>query len=1078
MVPFSNGAYNTGAEVNLMGNFGGLDGYYMFVNDVAADNAGHVYISQGGCCQSGSPIFEVNVDGTNPKVLVGSLPGSPAVSLAVDTNGHLYYADGAKVYVINTAASTPTPTPIGSFSNPAGVAVDAAGNLYVADNGTDSVYVIPYENGAVNPSDQFLLESGLTGSADYAPGVDRAGNLYMGNGYSSSTVSKVITGGLSFGSAAVGAPVSGTLSFFFNASVTPTAISLLQGTGAATEFVNSLGGSCSAGTTYTAGQSCTVQATMTAATTGARSGAVVLYGSTNQALATGYLSAYGTGPALTVDPGAQTALTGKNPWNTPSAVAMDSAGNYYVADSGADTVQVISSGGTATASVGNGLSTPGGVAVDPAGNVYIADTGNNRVVVVPNENGTLNSSHQSVVLSSLSSPLGLALDTNGSLYVADSGNKRVLRVLTFGGAAMETPTTVGSGYVDPVAVALDGLGNLYVADETAGLVAAINLSGGSQTTVATQLHSPTAIGLDAADNLYVVNSATSSVVRIPNVGGVLDGNGDLPLGTGLSSPSGVAVNGAGNVVIADAGHSAVYSLQRTSGALPMGAINIGLTGTAQNVTLTSAGTVAATLGAPAYTSSGSAADFTVTSPTSGGCTASEILTVGASCTLSTVFAPVTLATPVSDTLTFSSNAVNAASITETLSGTVTNLSTTTTTLALVSPASGNPAYGQPVTISAMVAANKAGFTPTGVVTFFVDGTAQPTVTLSTSSPYVAPLTLTGLLAGTHTINVAYGGDANNASSSNATPLIVTVTRASSNVAVTTYPLTVVSQIPGSSVTFTSIVSTAFGVPTGTVSLVLAGTTTPLATGTVVSAKSGGGLIYEAILAYLPPATGSYQMIYSGDVNFLSSTSSAVGVSIAPQDFTVTLSNSTLTLAPGQSASTTITVTSISGYQGTVTVGALNFATGAITNPCSTLPAYVTCSFAPGSGTLSDLGVYPAANPTATFALTINSNVPPVEPFPSPTGSVVWPVGLVALALAVRKRGSVVRTRLTAVLWCVALGGLALGASGCGSGSSYVTPAGTTAITLTLSGPPTTAQTTPVPTIPNITHTAQLTLTVQ
>lgn len=1089
MIPYSNGSYNTGAEVNLIGNFGSLNGYYMFVGDVAVDKSGHAFISEGSCCQSGSPIFEVNVDGTNPTLLVGNL-AKPAVSLAVDQNQHLYYADGSNVYVVNIAASTPTSTQIGSgFSAPGGVSVDAVGNLYVADGGTSSIYVIPYENGAVNPADQFLLESGLTGYANYAPGVDGAGNLYLGNGYANNTVNKLTIGGLSFGSAAVGAPVSGTLSFFFHASVTPTTISLLQGTGAATEFVNTLGSSCVAGTTYTAGQSCTVQATMTAGSTGVRSGAVVLANSLSQVLATGYLSGNGVGAGLTVDPGTQTALTGKSPWNTPSAIAMDSAGNYYVADSGSNSVQVISSAGTATVSIGSGLSKPGGVAVDPAGNVYIADTGNGRVVMVPNINGTLSSSKQSVVVSSLSSPLGLAVDSDGAIYIADSGNKRVLRVPTFGGTTLETPSVVGSGYTNPVGLAVDGNGNLYVSDQAAGVVFAINLSGGSQTSAITQLNSPTAIGLDAAGSLYVVNSGNSTVLRLLKVNGGLTAIGELALGTGLSAPSGVAVNGAGNVAIADAGKAAVYSLQRTSGSLPMGSVNIALSGTPQTVSVTSAGTAAATLGAPAYVSSGNTADFTVTSPASGGCTASQSLAVGTSCTLSVVFAPVTLATPASDTLTFSSNAVNAAPISEILSGTVTNLSTTTTTLALIAPASGNPAYGQPITVGATVVSSKVGFTPTGVVTFFVDGIARPAVALSTSSPYVAQVIVTGLTAGVHTINAVYGGDANNASSSNATPLTVTVSKLASTVTLAGYPVATVSQVAGSTVTFTATVKVASGVPTGTISLVLAGTSTVLASGPV-QASTGTVPVYTTVLAYVPPATGSYQVVYSGDGNFLGATSNAAVVSIAPQDFSVSLSSSTLTVVPGRSASTTVTVTSISGYGGTVTVGALDIFTGVVTNPCSSLPQYVTCSFAPGAVAMSSsTSTYPAANVTQTFALTLNTNVPPAQPFPSPTGAMVWPVGLVALMLAVRKRRSAVRMRLMAVLSCVALGALALGAGGCGSGSPYMTPAGTTPVTLTLSGstaPANTSVNSPIapgydptkPSYPNITHAVTLTLTVQ
>ena len=66
-------------------------------------------------------------------------------------------------------------------------------------------------------------------------------------------------------------------------------------------------------------------------------------------------------------------------FNNPRGVAVDSAGNVYVADTGNNAVKRIAAVGGAITTLGSGFYNPTGVAVDSAGNVYVADTGNNAV---------------------------------------------------------------------------------------------------------------------------------------------------------------------------------------------------------------------------------------------------------------------------------------------------------------------------------------------------------------------------------------------------------------------------------------------------------------------------------------------------------------------------------------------------------------------------------------------------------------------------------------------------------------------------------------------------------------------------
>jgi uncharacterized protein (TIGR03437 family) len=148
----------------------------------------------------------------------------------------------------------------------------------------------------------------------------------------------------------------------------------------------------------------------------------------------------------------------------PQGVAVDSAGDLYIADTGNNCIRKVSNGvittvagnGTYGFSGDNGPATsaqvnqPWGVAVDSAGNLYVSDTGNNRIRKVSNGvittvagNGTRGFSGDGGPATSaqVNLPAGVAVDSAGNVYFADRENNRI-RVLTPAAAIPQTPTIV------------------------------------------------------------------------------------------------------------------------------------------------------------------------------------------------------------------------------------------------------------------------------------------------------------------------------------------------------------------------------------------------------------------------------------------------------------------------------------------------------------------------------------------------------------------------------------------------------------------------------------------------------------
>jgi sugar lactone lactonase YvrE len=266
---------------------------------------------------------------------------------------------------------------------------------------------------------------------------------------------------------------------------------------------------------------------------------------------------------------------------------------------------------------------------------------------------------------------------------------------------------------------------------------------------------------------------------------------------------------------------------------------------------------------------------------------------------------------------------------------VLTVQTATTTSALSSSANPSVVLAS-VTFTVKVTSN--GGIPTGNVTFSADGTSIGTATLDATG--TASISDASLAVGSHPITVAYGGDANDA--------------------VSTGTLT---QTVGTIATQTALGESTAGTEVILVATVV-GASGPAPTGTVTF-KSGNTVLGSAplnssgvaILApNLPAGTENVVAIYGGDTDHSASQSPAVPVSNVPLDFTVTVTPASVTIPTSQNAVLNVALKSYSGFTDTIGLG------------CASLPAAVNCHFSTVSEPL-------VASGTQTVQLTIDTNNP-------------------------------------------------------------------------------------------------------
>lgn len=954
---------------------------------VASPVVGNIYTVAGGGTLTGG----------QTGVLATQLSIALMQSAGIDAAGNLYVADNTNRYVWQINPNTGIATLYAGLGSSGGVPVvaPASGANCSGTSGPKST-----DNaGDGCPS----LQASVSPSLRFAS--DNLGHVYSVD----SSLLRQYSFNNIFPATAVGSNLTQPLAFTLSAADAFT----LDGS-ATSEFSDAGSDTCATVSSTPVSTLCIYNVLFAPAQAGKRSGSLQLSTS-----ATALLSGIGTASQLSIDPGTQTSL---GSGLTPQGVAADLSGNLYVADAKANQVVKINIANNASTSLITGLKNPNQIAIDGAGNLFVADTGNNRIAERPAGGSSIIS-----LGTGLSAPQGVAVDGVGNLYIADTGNNRVVEIVA-GGPQRVLPF---SGLAQPSRVALDLANDIFVSDTGNGRIAEFVASQG-QIAVSLGLTTvkPTGIAVDAAGDLYIADATGLQVVEL--LAGTTTTNTLL---SSLKSPVDLAAGPNASLYIADSQAAGAISLNRALGAINFPITNVGETSN-ENILLANTGNAALTFPGPQLASAtGSANALTVTAATGNSCSVGLSVVPGSNCLLNGSFSP-TVKGPLTQTFSFTTNAANGLVEKALLSGTGAQLVSTSTAVSVTSPATSTVGFGTAVVLSAVVSLSSNAGTPTGTIKLTVDGQVRTPVAFGTGT---VTLTL-NLPVGTHVVTAGFSGDGVYSSSSGSTSF--TVVRAATTTAVVT-SLSAASGMP--TITFNATVAspTATG-ETGTVTFyagtILIGTSPLVGTSATYTTST------------LTFANNSFTAVYSGDINFTSSTSAVLQP--AP-DFALTSSSSTLGIAQGGVATANITLTPI-----------FNFA-GVVTSSCSNLPANSVCRFQPTSVTFS--GNTPVGTQIQIYTNVLSTIAGVQRREPSLVAfAAICPWGLGALALFGCKRRKKMGLALLSLLIVASLFAMS-GLTGCVSSSvNPVTPAGTQTVTVTFTSSGSTA---------SMTHSLTYSLTV-
>jgi sugar lactone lactonase YvrE len=545
----------------------GIPAKFSFPKGVATDANGNVYIADTG----NNKIRKISPNG-----IVTTLQNtnfSSPTGICLDANDNVYVADSGnhqiKKITQNGVVSIIAGSTIGyaegtgteaRFNNPTSVAMDASGNIYVADKDNNLIRKIT-PNGNVSTfagsskgyldgigtSAKFSLPSGLV--------TDASNNVYVVDTY-----------------------------FGIIRKITPTGV------------VSTFAGSSNPTPGYSDGASSSAKFYNPEGIAIDKNDFVYIADTGNNKVRKITPNGYVTTLAANLSQPSSNTDGSIAHFSEPSGIAIDASGSLFIADTKMHRIRKITSAGEVSSFAGftiagyvDGIGTvtkfssPSGITTDKNGNIYIADSGNFKIRkiapngVVSTYAGTIEGHVDDLsAYAKFKYPNDVATDVVGNVYIADSGNNSVRKITSTG--VVTTLAGYNQGYVDlpypefnsPKGVATDTSGNVYVADTGNNKIRKINQSGvvttfaGSATYqsgdidgigTTARFNNPSGVATDANNNVYVADTGNNKIRKITPTG-VVTTIASSSLGI-FNQPSDLAIDIIGNIYVADRNNNVI-----------------------------------------------------------------------------------------------------------------------------------------------------------------------------------------------------------------------------------------------------------------------------------------------------------------------------------------------------------------------------------------------------------------------------------------------------------------------------------------------------------------------------------------
>lgn len=427
-----------------------------------------------------------------------------------------------------------------NMSGPTGIYIDASDNIYIAEIGlSDRIHKYDPFGGNLG-----FFSSSFSFAANLA--FDAQGNVYV----SDVTDNSIKKFSLSIATTGLTGLTCGT-TYHFRAYAT-----------------NADGTSTGSDATFTT-TACEVPVVATVAATNTGEEEVTLNGRyVSTPSGGGGLISRGFEYGLTTSYGSTLSETGNtfvatyygNGFSSPTAVAVDSIGNIYVADTGNNLVQKLDSTGTWVSNLvpnGAAFSGPTSVYVDSDDNLYVADPGNNRVQKF-NSSGTFQLEIGTGLFGSTFFSVAVASD--GTIYVADPNNGGGARIARFDPSGAEIGDFAPFEFVTPRSIDFDSSDNVYIADVGDSYVKIYDSGGSYITAFNIYLSATTTLTVDSDGYIYIADTDYAQVFKYDTVGTLHYTFSGSPFG--FNFLVGITEDLNGNIFVVDSSdnHVQKYSL--------------------------------------------------------------------------------------------------------------------------------------------------------------------------------------------------------------------------------------------------------------------------------------------------------------------------------------------------------------------------------------------------------------------------------------------------------------------------------------------------------------------------------------